>query len=41
MLFPPLEVMASFGKAKKKTEAAGQERVRENVDAWAKQVASA
>jgi len=33
--------MASFEKAKEKAEAAEQECVRENVDAWAKQVASA
>jgi len=41
MLFPPNEVMASFRKAREKAEAAEQERVRENVDAWVKQVASA
>jgi hypothetical protein len=41
MLFPPDEVMASFRKAKERAEAAEQQRVRENVDAWMKQVASA
>ena len=41
MLFPPDEVMASFRKAKERSEAAEQQRVRENVDAWMKQVASA
>ena len=41
MLFPPDQVMASFRKAKEKAAAAEQQRVRENVDAWMHQVASA
>ena len=41
MLFPSNEVIASFRKAKEKAAAEEQQRVREKVDAWMKQVASA
>jgi hypothetical protein len=41
MLFPRDQAMASFRKAKEEAAAAEKQRVRENVDAWVHQVASA